>query len=321
MIYPIQRIVAGIAGLDAGDPVLIGAIELAERTDAELHLVHAFELPSLAWDAYARMGFVDAPTLEAYAEMLRARLKVAVAGLSPSVRAHCHAIAAPPAVALRQVADELQADLMIVGATRHSVVTRALLGTTAQRVVRQAKAPVIVLREPIGGTIRSVLLTTELGPFCAGVHEMGLDIIETLAGDDAKLELRSLLVVGPVMHLPPPLPVEQIEEFAHEQLGKFLRDRRDRGSQVEGVVRVGEPAAQIASEAKEAKPDLIVVGTHSRKGLDRWLTGSVAEAAIRESTANVLVIPAMVEEQRHMPVPRESLTSPLPGLPTRAEPL
>jgi nucleotide-binding universal stress UspA family protein len=320
MIYPIRKIVVGIASLDADDPILVGAIDIAERTGAEIHLVHAFVLPSLVWDAYARMGYVEMPAIETYADTLRARLQRAVAEHSTTVRVGYHAIAAPPATAIRDMAEELRADLVIVGATRHGNVSRVLLGTTAQRVVRQANAPVIVLRKWLGRPIRKVLLTTELGPFCAGVHELGLDVIDTLAGD-AKPELRSLLVVGPVLHLPPPLPEEQIAEFAHDQLAKFLLRRRNRGRPIEGVVRIGEPSVQIVKEAEEARPDLIVVGTHSRTGVNRWLMGSVAEATIRETGANVLVIPAGVEEQRQLPVPRESHAAMVPSDPTPFEPV
>jgi nucleotide-binding universal stress UspA family protein len=311
MIYPIRRIVAGIASLDGEDPIMTAAVDIAESTGAELHLVHAFELPSLAWDAYARMGYVDASELDSYADALCARLERAVAVHAPAGRLLYHAIAAPPATAIHAVAEEQQADLIIVGPSRHRAVARVLLGITAQRVVRQANAPVLILREPLQKPIRNVLLTTDLGHFSAGVHELGLDVMETLAGD-AKPAVRSLLVVGPVLHLPPPLPEEQIEEFARDQLERFLGDRRDRGRTIEGFIRIGEPSAEIVKEAEASRPDLIVLGTHSRKGVDRWLAGSVTETTIRETGANVLVIPAGLEEQRQLPVSRDSLAAPMP---------
>ena len=50
----------------------------------------------------------------------------------------------------------------------------------------------------------------------------------------------------------------------------------------------GDPAARIVSLARQHRPDMIVVGTHGRKGLKRVLLGSVAEAIIRSSPVPVL---------------------------------
>ncbi|MEX2376064.1 MAG: universal stress protein [Dehalococcoidia bacterium] len=303
MIYPIRTIVAGIADLDAGDLVLGGAIELARQTGARLHLVHGFELPSLAWDAYGRMGYVDAQTLDEYAESLRELLRRAVAGFRPIEGIRYHMIAAPPATAVHDVGLAEGADLVAVGASRRGSVAKVLLGTTAQRVVRSATAPVLILRQVVPPQCQRVLLTTDLSPFSAGVHELGLDVLDSLCGVE-RPEIRSLLVVRSSMGLPAPFRLDQLESMAHRELETFVEQRRDRGRKMNGIVRFGEPAEEIAKEAAAWKPDLVLVGTHSRPSMERWLLGSVAEAAIRDCSANVLVIPAKAEEQRELPVRR-----------------
>ncbi len=53
------------------------------------------------------------------------------------------------------------------------------------------------------------------------------------------------------------------------------------------------PAGQVLSEAaRTSHAELIVVGTHGRTGLDRFLLGSTAESIIRTSEINVLIVPA-----------------------------
>ena len=59
----------------------------------------------------------------------------------------------------------------------------------------------------------------------------------------------------------------------------------------------GSTADGILSCSKEFKADLIVIGTHSRSGLDRLIMGSVAEEVIRNSEIPVLVIPLGEEEE------------------------
>ncbi|HUF75781.1 MAG TPA: universal stress protein [Longimicrobiales bacterium] len=308
MIYPIQSLVAGIADLDDGDPVLGEVLELARRTRAHLHLVHAFELPSLAWDAYGRMGYMDPDVLEQYANSLRDRLAHTVAEQGGYDDVSYHAVAAPSATAIRDVALNERADLIVVGATRHGAVARVLLGTTAQRVLRGAKVPILVLRQHLTRTCHRALLTTDLSPFSAGVHELGLDVLETMC-EGHRPEVRTVLVVRSSMGLPAPFRFDQLQEMAEGELKKFIEQRRERASGITGVVRFGDPVEEIAAEADAWKPDVVLVGTHSRTTSERWLLGSVAEAAIRSITANVLVIPAKAEEQRELPIRRTAETA------------
>lgn len=54
--------------------------------------------------------------------------------------------------------------------------------------------------------------------------------------------------------------------------------------------RIGTPAEQILNLAAEAGADAIVIGTHGRRGLQRWLIGSVAERVVRYAECPVVVV-------------------------------
>lgn len=60
------------------------------------------------------------------------------------------------------------------------------------------------------------------------------------------------------------------------------------GVEVSKHHRIGEPADEILAFATERNVELIVMGTHGRKGLGRWLFGSVAEKVVRQATCPVL---------------------------------
>ncbi|MDB4920941.1 universal stress protein [Mucilaginibacter sp.] len=68
------------------------------------------------------------------------------------------------------------------------------------------------------------------------------------------------------------------------------------GMQVTHFTEYGSTADGIIQCSKEFGADLIVIGTHSRSGLDRLLMGSVAEHVVRHSEVPVLVVPFKVEE-------------------------
>jgi len=62
------------------------------------------------------------------------------------------------------------------------------------------------------------------------------------------------------------------------------------GLEIEHRVRQGDPRQEILEEAKEWGADLIVVGSHGRTGIQRWLLGSVAEHVVRHAPCSVEVV-------------------------------
>lgn len=58
------------------------------------------------------------------------------------------------------------------------------------------------------------------------------------------------------------------------------------------MVKQGAPAKQIVGTAREVEADAIVMATHSRRGLNRLMFGSVAEAVLHESHLPILLVRA-----------------------------
>ena len=83
---------------------------------------------------------------------------------------------------------------------------------------------------------------------------------------------------------------EQSENIITRTIKKYAE-----GLEVTHFNEFGSTADGILSCSKEFKADLIVIGTHSRTGIDRLLMGSVAESVVRNSNVPVLVVP-MIEE-------------------------
>jgi nucleotide-binding universal stress UspA family protein len=83
----------------------------------------------------------------------------------------------------------------------------------------------------------------------------------------------------------------RIQEAARQGLDAAVSARQGRGGvKIEGVLREGSAQEEIKTVAEGHKCDLIVIGTHGRKGLARALLGSVAENVIRTVKIPVMVI-------------------------------
>ncbi len=85
--------------------------------------------------------------------------------------------------------------------------------------------------------------------------------------------------------------LEKAEAAAQQVLAERVpEDARDAGIELAFEVRVGDPATEILAAEAHAHPDLIVVATHGRRGLSRWIMGSVAQRVMGHARADVLAV-------------------------------
>lgn len=195
--------------------------------------------------------------------------------------------AGTPHSGVLQLAEELEAGLIVVGAGSH--LEGASLGGVAERIVRHAHCPVLTAR-PVGGAV--VLVATDLS-------EPGLPAIETARHEAHRRGLRLVaLHAVEVRMLPvdtpegtPALLLSHVLEGEVERATRALREIAAwHGEEIEPLVRTGPPAEAILEVARELSAELIVVATHGRSGLRRLTLGSVAEAVVRRATCSVMVV-------------------------------
>jgi nucleotide-binding universal stress UspA family protein len=102
---------------------------------------------------------------------------------------------------------------------------------------------------------------------------------------------------------------EDLSQGAEERLQEMVQRHRADGVKVEAAIHKGFVPDSILAYAAEIRPDLIVMGTHGRRGLDRWVMGSVTEAILRKAPCPVLAVrkpahdfvnPQHVEEPVHL---------------------
>jgi nucleotide-binding universal stress UspA family protein len=81
-----------------------------------------------------------------------------------------------------------------------------------------------------------------------------------------------------------------VEKAAKEQLDEVLARLRTRVPTAQAMLRVGEPDQEILRAIDETRADLVVMGTHGRRGFRHAFLGSVAERTVRQSPVPVLTV-------------------------------
>ena len=83
---------------------------------------------------------------------------------------------------------------------------------------------------------------------------------------------------------------EEVMKAAQQKIGQVVAESFKGLPQVEAKVAVGSPADKILEAAQQGKVDLIIMGTHGRKGLERTIFGSVCEKVVRGAACPVLTL-------------------------------
>lgn len=106
------------------------------------------------------------------------------------------------------------------------------------------------------------------------------------------IEPPSLLVARETGGYDPPLEALWDEETKQAQalVAKTAETLRSHGMRVTTAVQQGDPKSEIIDASEEWHADLIVLGSHGRKALDRFLMGSVSEAIARHARCSVEIV-------------------------------
>ena len=92
-------------------------------------------------------------------------------------------------------------------------------------------------------------------------------------------------------------PTDEMAKGANEEFTAALAIAKGRYAATEGLVVTGEPWRTILMGAKELGADIIVMGTHGRRGLSHVLLGSVAEKIVRLAPIAVLTISGKADQE------------------------
>jgi universal stress protein A len=132
------------------------AIDLAQRFESDLHLVHVIQPPTLAYAAYGVPG-ATAPTplpvgmleLREIAESALSEVATSIEGECPRVKTHVVESASIPD-AICDVAKKVSADLIVMGTHGRTGLAHAFLGSVAERTLRRAPCAVLTVQAPAG---------------------------------------------------------------------------------------------------------------------------------------------------------------------------
>jgi nucleotide-binding universal stress UspA family protein len=249
------------------------------------------ELPALVADA----------THEAKRLVREAAAKLFQAGLTSETRV----ITGLPRHAIATFAAQSGVDLILVGSHGRRAIGRFLLGSVAQGILRAAQCSVEIVRGKTDSHARSplkVLLATD-GSACSvaatritAARPWHSETVFRIVSVEELVVPGNEMAAASLSSVYPPSLLEKLCTESRNRAHAAVEEARSiltgtGNLAIEGTnTPVGDPRVAILEAATSWQPDLIVLGSHGRSGLDRLLLGSVSETVAVHAACSVQVV-------------------------------
>ncbi|HEX7185636.1 MAG TPA: universal stress protein [Thermoanaerobaculia bacterium] len=294
---PRTVLIASSLEKDSNSVVGTGAA-VARAAGAKVYLVHV--APPEPFAVGLETGWLAPGAFKEEAERRRRLLwdQAKRLRIDPDELAGVGVTSGPPHWVIVETARRIGAELIVVGASEFGRSLAKLLGSTADRVVRKASCPVLVVRGELPVPPRRVLMPVDLSELSADSFRCGLDLLGQISnGAQAEIEaFYALDFLPPLEFCHPDMPwvttSQQVERRAAWELERFvIENGEDAPAAMHAKVQPGDARNEILSELERKSADLVILGTHGRNGFDRLLLGSIASSVLRQAPCSVLMIP------------------------------
>lgn len=266
------------------------AIGLARDTGARIDLAHSVFVPNV-YEVPAPIDVERQIEKVAKERLLLLLEEVTSAG----VEAETHVAYETPTVGIKNLAEKLESDCIIMGTRGLTGLAHVVLGSTTERTLRIAPCPVLTVADSARqgvGRPKKILVPTDFSETADHATALARRLLhEQQDGHVALLH---------VYHRPiatGPYAFAALDDFSGlrdrliETLEGLANSFREEG--LTASIHVEEAASTpkaVARVAKEEECDWIVIGTHGRTGLSHVALGSVAERVVRTAHCPTLTV-------------------------------
>jgi len=297
---PIETVLVATDGSDPADRAARHGIALAATTGADLHALAVVDEAArrVAETALAESDADDVLTEAGEQAVASVADLAADSPAAPSVTTAVRP--GTPHRVISEYADEHDVDVVVAGTEGRSGLDRVLLGSVAENVLRTSTRPVLVVPPGAGDPdadqtpYDELLVPTDGSDGAEAATEWAIGLAEHY---DAPLHA---LFAADATPFPTTVRSQQLLDALDTAGNDAIEAVRQRGEaagvDVVGAVGAGAPAPTILEFCEDEPIDLVVMGSHGRSGLDRFLLGSVTEHVVREGDVPVFCVPMRESE-------------------------
>ncbi|MGE5184806.1 MAG: universal stress protein [Acidobacteriota bacterium] len=279
-----KKIVCPIDFSPGSEQALQFAARMATDLDADLVVAHVWYVPPLAYSSET-MPPAGWDAVRDSSERMLAEAKQRAVGLG-APRVSTLLLSGVPWAQIAEIPTDPDVDLVVIGTHGRTGISRFLLGSVAEQVVRHADCSVIVARGEYKG-LQHVLCSVDFSDSSHQAMRRAGELARESVTLFHAIEIPALFGLEPSRSdeaFDLDRRAQRLTEAWGSELGAMTR------ASVSTRTAFGSPAAEtLAMLDADPKLDLVVVGSHGRTGIRRVLLGSVAEKIVRHARTPVLV--------------------------------
>ena len=272
---------------------LMRGVQIAKSQNVGVHLLHVVEED--IWSGLAEMiGLNDGGDHDRLHDQLVADLQrlAEAAEKSDNVKVSTELRNGPTTREMTNCATAIGARLQVIGGHGAGKLRDLATGSTAERLLRQATRPTLVVDHSVGDLYQKVLLPVDFSDW----SEETLRVVHKLLPDaeivllhavslSYEPQLRHAGVTGEEIDY----YREQEHKAAQAQLAMLCADFDDPNHKISLRTVKGDVASGILAVAEDEKVVLVAVGKHGRGMIEEWLLGSVTQHILASAPCDVLV--------------------------------
>jgi nucleotide-binding universal stress UspA family protein len=289
-----DRIVFPTDFSDCSDHALSYAVFLANRFEGELHMLHALVLhgedpanPDHRFpEMHALLGRLEEV---AHSELGRVAEREELAVLT--VRQEQRRGFDPGGVIL-DYAQEIDAELIVMGTHGRRGARRLLLGSVAEDVLRRSPIPTLFVRQSGDRThletLDTLLVPVDFSATSKGVVRWAASLAQSLQARLRLLHVIEIPVLPSVYGQPIPIDMTDLRRRSLDALERLAVETGVAGEGTDFLVSTGLPATEIAAEAERLEAGMIVMPPRSHGRLEHFLAGRTTDLVMRTAPCPVL---------------------------------
>ena len=264
------------------DRALDRSVQLARQWHAALTVAHAFEQPIVPIADEPSWRQPQDAALAIQLELEDELGETGMADISARV------VRGKPSAAILQLAEDLQAELILTGVKRDGAFEKALLGETVTELARQSRVPVLVVKKRARKPYGKIVVATDLSEQSRVALARAMDMFgpENLVVFHAAFAHFASRMDDRIAY------ESELRGDAIQNCRDFILDivGEEAAARIEVVVEYGEPDLLLEQYVQDKRVDLVVVATHGRSGLLGMLLGSVATRILDSVACDVLIV-------------------------------
>jgi nucleotide-binding universal stress UspA family protein len=272
-----------------GDRALDRALQLAKELNTKLIVLHVME-------SHATPARLTTPVWRRLSTDHKALAERELAEdlAAADVPTEVVVVSGDPLARIMETADSYGCSLIVTGIARDETLGRLLLGTTVEKLARQARQPVLVVKTRPRRPYRDVLVATDFSDGSRQALRAALQLVP-----NANLTLfHAYDVPFQGKNVPDEAVTRNFYKAAEQSAREFTTATPELANVTapKVVLECGQPETVLSEYSFNHRSDLVVTGTHGRTGILRTAIGSVAERLLESLPSDVLIVRLVGEE-------------------------